>query len=191
MGHEAAMAIEEAPYSVVQKEGHFELRQYEPYIVAETFVEGDFKEVGNVGFRRLFDYISGNNRTRQEIEMTAPVAQEAESKKIAMTAPVGQEEADGKWRITFVMPAHYSVKTLPEPIDAAVTLREEPGRLMAAIRYSGTWSETRYTERESQLKGWIEAQEFKPTGLPIFARYNAPFIPWFLRRNEVLIPVER
>ena len=72
------MATQEAEYSVLEKQSNFELRQYEPQIVAETFVEGDFKEVGNEGFRRLFGYISGKNRKQQSIPMTAPVSQEAD-----------------------------------------------------------------------------------------------------------------
>jgi len=78
---EEAMAIERAKYTVVEKEGNFELRQYEPYIVAETIVEGDFDEVGNEGFRRLFDYISGKNRKQQSISMTAPVSQKQNPKR--------------------------------------------------------------------------------------------------------------
>jgi hypothetical protein len=190
-GHDVAMAIEEAKYTVLEKDGVFELRQYETCIVAETFMEGDFSKVGNMAFRRLYGYISGNNRKKEEIAMTAPVTQEADSEKIAMTAPVGQEQVNGKWRITFVMPAQYTMETLPEPLDPEVALREEPGRLMAAIRYSGTWTQTRYMEREVQLREWVEAQGLQQIGEPIFARYNPPFMPWFLRRNEVLIPVKR
>ncbi len=106
---EEAMAIERAKYTVVEKEGNFELRQYEPYIVAETIVEGDFDEVGNEGFRRLFDYISGKNRKQQSISMTAPVSQEAESEKISMTAPVNQVRVGEKYRITFLMPTKYTI----------------------------------------------------------------------------------
>jgi hypothetical protein len=190
-GHDVAMALEEAKYTVLEKEEVFELRQYEPRIVAETFVEGDFSKVGNVAFRRLYDYISGNNLKREEIAMTAPVTQEVNSEKIAMTAPVGQEQANGKWRITFVMPTQYSMETLPKPLDSEVILREEPGRLMAAIRYSGSWSQERYIEREVRLRDWIEAQGLQQIGEPVFARYNSPFMPWLLRRNEVLIPVSR
>lgn len=190
-GHDVAMALEEAKYKVLEKDEVFELRQYEPRIVAETFVEGDFSKVGNVAFRRLYDYISGNNLKREEIAMTAPVTQETNSEKIAMTGPVGQEPAKGKWRITFVMPTQYSMETLPKPLDSEVTLREEPGRLMAAIRYSGSWSQERYIEREVRLRDWIEAQGLQQIGEPVFARYNSPFMPWFLRRNEVLIPVSR
>jgi hypothetical protein len=185
------VAIEEAKYTVLEKDEDFELRQYEPFIVAETFVEGDFKDVGNEGFRRLYGYISGNNRKKASISMTAPVTQEESSQKISMTAPVTQERGGGKYRITFMMPLTYTMETLPEPLDPAVKLKQEPGRLVAAFRYSGTWSEKRYNEREARLRVWIQERDLKPVGEPVFARYNPPFMPWFLRRNEVLIPVER
>ena len=186
---EETMAIEKAKYSVLEKEGNFELRKYEPYIVAETIVEGDFDEVGNEGFRRLFDYISGKNRKRQKISMTAPVSQEPESEKISMTAPVNQVRVGEKYRIAFLMPAKYSMETLPEPLDARVKLKEVPGQLIAAFRYSGTWSRDRYQEKRIQLQTLMRQRHLEPSGEPIFARYNPPFMPWFLRRNEVLIPV--
>ena len=185
------MAVEEASYTVVEKEGHFELRQYAPQILAETTVQGDFSEVGNEGFRRLFDYISGNNRKKQPVPMTAPVTQEAASEKISMTAPVGQESTGDSWSISFVMPVQYSLETLPEPLDSRVKLKEIPGRTMAALKYSGTWSRKRYEKKNAELFTQIHKRGLKPIGEAVFARYNPPFMPWFLRRNEVLIPVER
>ena len=119
-----AQAIEKAQYEVIESDENFELRRYAPRIVAETFVAGEFKAVGNVGFRRLFDYISGNNIKDQKISMTAPVSQEAQSEKIAMTAPVTQERSQDQWRITFLMPAEYTMETLPKPLDALVRLTE-------------------------------------------------------------------
>jgi hypothetical protein len=185
------MAIEEARYTVLEKDKEFELRQYEPQIVAETLVEGSFEEVGNQGFRRLFAYISGNNQRTQSIAMTAPVTQEAGSVKIPMTAPVGQERVGEKWRITFLMPLQYTMETLPIPLDPNIVLKVIPGRLMATIRYSGTWSKGNFEENETQLLEWIAQHGLKPVGEPVWARYNPPFTPWFMRRNEVLIPVER
>ena len=174
---------------MLEQTGGFELRQYQPYIVAETLVEGDFTEVGNEGFRRLFDYIQGKNRPQKHIPMTAPVTQEAASEKIPMTAPVGQEKAAGKWRITFVMPASYTIATLPEPLDPRIKLTEIPGRLMAVHRYSGTWSRKRYEAKEVQLREFIKEKGLKAVGEPLWARYNPPLMPWFLRRNEIMIPV--
>jgi hypothetical protein len=185
------MALETAPYRVVEKEGDFELRQYAPYLVAETLVEGDMDTVGNEGFRRLFAYISGSNRRKQSLAMTAPVTQEKNAEKIAMTAPVTQEKAAGKFRITFMMPSEYTLETLPEPLDSRVVLKTEPPRLTAVIQYSGTWSLKRYEEHKQKLEDWLVKRGLKPLAEPIWARYDPPFKPWFLRRNEVLIPVER
>jgi len=184
-----AVATEEVKYRVLESSGDFELRQYESSLGAETTVEGDFHEVGNEGFRRLFDYISGKNRKKQSIPMTAPVSQEASSEKIPMTAPVNQEKVGGAWRITFLMPSAFTMETLPEPLDSRVKLVKIPGRLMAALSYSGTWSRDRYEGKEQRLKELIRQRGLKIEGEPVFARYNPPFMPWFLRRNEVLIPV--
>jgi hypothetical protein len=186
-----AIAIEETKFEVIESEGKFELRQYASHIVAETFVEGDFNEVGNEAFRRLAGYINGQNRRKQTIPMTAPVSQEADSVKISMTAPVSQERSGEKWRITFLMPAQYTLETLPEPLDSRVELKRVPECLMAALKYSGTWSRSRYEERKEQLMEWIARRGLKQIGESVFARYNPPFLPWFLRRNEVLIPAER
>jgi effector-binding domain-containing protein len=184
-------AIEETKYKVIESEGDFELRQYPPHRVAETLVEGDFIEVGNEAFRRLAGYINGQNRRKQTIPMTAPVSQEGDSVKIPMTAPVNQEREGEKWRITFLMPAQYTLETLPEPLDSRVELRTIPERRMAVLKYSGTWSKSHYEEKKEQLMKWIERRGLKQIGEPVFARYNPPFMPWFLRRNEVLIPVDR
>jgi len=185
------MATEEAKYAVLEKDGHFELRQYEPCIVAETLVDGDFDEVGNAGFRRLFRYISGDNQTKLPISMTSPVTQEMRSEKISMTAPVTQQKTGNDWNITFVMPAEYRMDTLPIPTDARITLRAIPARLVAVITYSGTWSESRYEEHKAMLNMMMSKRKLKTAGEYIYARYNPPFTPWFLRRNEVLVPVER
>jgi hypothetical protein len=186
---EDIMAIEEAKYSVIEREDAFELRQYQPQIIAETVVEGDFDQVGNEGFRRLFKYISGNNRSKKSISMNAPVSQEKTNEKITMTAPVNQEKVGEKWIITFLMPSQYTMENIPEPLDPRIVIKKVPGNLMASMRYSGTWSKIRYEDNKAHLYEMINKRGLKPQGEPIFARYNPPFMPWFLRRNEVLIPV--
>jgi hypothetical protein len=187
---DTAKAVDEASYEVLESESDFELRRYAPQVVAETLVEGDFDDVGNEGFRRLSGYIFGKNQRQQSVSMTAPVSQEPVSQKIAMTAPVNQEPVGDAWRITFVMPAEYKLEDLPIPEDERVVLKELGARLVAAIRYSGTWSESRYNEKEALLMDRLESRGLNPKGSPVFARYNPPFMPWFLRRNEVLIEVE-
>ncbi|MCF7957029.1 MAG: heme-binding protein [Phycisphaerae bacterium] len=185
-----AVGIEKPKYTVLVKEGKLEIRQYQPYLIAETVVDSNFSEAGNVAFKALFNYISGNNKTKESISMTAPVNQKKGSEKISMTAPVNQQKTGERYSISFVMPSKYTIETLPEPLDPAVTLKEVPAQKVAAIRYSGTWSPTRYEEKKASLEEFMGRKKLTAIAEPIFARYNPPFELWFLRRNEVLIPVE-
>ena len=185
-----AMAIEEARYKVLEKDNKFEIRDYAPYILAETIVDGDLEEAGNKAFNRLFRYISGDNRSRKKVAMTAPVSQQPMGEKIKMTAPVGQRRVQEKWAVSFMMPASYTLKTLPEPEDPNITLRQVPARRMASVRYSGFWSEKRYLRYKLELESWIQERGLTVVGDPIWARYNPPFTLWFLRRNEILIPID-
>ena len=183
------MAIEKLAYRTIEQDGRFELRLIEPHVVAETFVDGDFERVGNEGFRRLVEYIGGANRTQAKIAMTAPVVQESASEEIAMTAPVVQEKVGDRYRITFLMPSKYTLDTLPQPTDPRIRLRAEPARNVAAIRYTGFWSRSRYDAHERRLREWIQRRGLEPIREPVWARYDPPFMPWFLRRNEILIEV--
>ena len=185
----SAMAIEKAKYTVLEKNDKIEIRRYEPQIVAETLVDGDLKDAGSEGFRRLFAYISGDNTKKKSISMTTPVEQKERSEKIAMTSPVGQEKLNNRWRITFLMPAEYTLESLPEPTDERVKLVQEPARLVAAVRYSGRWSEEGYEKNKALLEDYILKNSLIAAGTPIWARYDPPFMPWFMRRNEVLIPL--
>lgn len=184
-----AMATEEAKYEMVKKDNKFEIRDYAPHILAETVVEGDLKDAGNKAFKRLFRYISGDNRSRNKVVMTAPVSQQPVGEKIKMTAPVGQRQVQEKWAVSFMMPASYTIETLPEPENQDVTLRQVPARRMASVTYSGFWSEKRYLRYKLELESWIKERGLTIVGDPIWARYNPPFTPWFLRRNEILIPI--
>ena len=190
---EVAMAIEQPEYTVVRQDGAFELRRYAPYLLAETEVESGFMEAGNVAFGRLFRYISGDNTARAEIAMTAPVeqAKRGGGEKIAMTAPVEQARSGGVYRVAFVVPRKYTRETVPQPTDTRVRIREVPARSIAVWRYSGRWTEENFREHERELRGKLTSLGLKPEpgDSAIIARYDAPFMPWFMRRNEVLIPV--
>ena len=184
------MGIEEAGFTATKTEGDFQVRHYTPQVVAEIQVEGSLEDAGNQAFRPLFDYISGANRAKDKIVMTAPVTQQREGEKIAMTAPVGQEASGKGWRVSFRMPAHFTLDTLPEPLNEKIHLRAIPARSMATVRYSGTWSQARYERHLARLREWMKTKGWVATGDPVWARYNPPFTPWFLRRNEVLIPAK-
>ncbi|MHC5119824.1 MAG: SOUL family heme-binding protein [Planctomycetota bacterium] len=186
----ATVGIEKVQYAVLEKDRAIEVRDYKAYLVAETRVDSDFKEAGNVAFRRLFNYISGANQTKESIAMTAPVEQQAASEKIAMTAPVTQQASGDKFVVSFVMPAKYTLDTLPQPTDPAVVVKEVTGYKAAVIRYSGTWSQKRYQAKKAALEAFIKDNGLTAAGEPIWARYDPPFQPWFLRRNEVVIPIE-
>ena len=128
--------------------------------------------------------------------MTAPVTQRASERrgeKIAMTVPVTQRavaSAGGEaWVFRFVMPGGYTRESLPEPLDPRVRIRDVDAGLLAARRFSGGWRGTRWDENEAALRRGLERAGLEPVGATIFARYDAPFVPWFLRRNEVLVEV--
>lgn len=184
-----AMATEEAPYTVVKTDDIFELRDYPPQILAEVVVDADLEEAGNKAFRPLFRYISGDNKSRSTIAMTAPVSQERLGEKISMTAPVSQQRIAGKWAVSFMMPASYTMETLPIPDNPAIKLRQVPARRMAAVCYSGFWSEEKYLLNRARLETWMRENRLVADGEPVWARYNPPFTLWFMRRNEILIPV--
>jgi hypothetical protein len=189
IGAITAMATEEAPYKVLKTDDIFELREYPPQILAETLVDGDLEGAGSKAFKLLFRYISGDNRSRKKIAMTSPVSQEQKGEKISMTAPVSQQRVQEKWAVSFMMPASYTLETLPIPDDPRITLRQVPARRVASVRYSGFWSEEKYLLNKAKLEDWIRENRFVVVGEPVWARYNPPFTPWFMRRNEILIPV--
>ena len=189
LGATQAMASEEAKYSVELQDEQFELRLYDAHILAQVLVDGEFSSAGNKAFNRLFKYITGNNIAQQSIDMTTPVTQGAASSKIAMTTPVGQQHSAGQWAVSFMMPATASMATLPLPKDPSIQLVEVPAQHIAVVRYSGLWREKTYQQQRAALERWVKQHNLAITGEPIWARYNPPFTLWFLRRNEVLIPV--
>jgi hypothetical protein len=93
------------------------------------------------------------------------------------------------WKRLLMMPSEYTLETLPEPIDERVTLKKVEGKLVAALKYSGTWSKKRFEKKRERLESLTQERDLISIGEPVFARYNPPFMPWFLRRNEVLITV--
>jgi hypothetical protein len=171
--------------------------------VAETMVEGDMDEASNRGFRRIADYIFGNNQavqggTSAKIAMTAPVTLEPQSEKIAMTAPVtvsaaGPESvmtASNKWRVHFVMPSQYTLANIPQPKNSEVKLREIPGKVFAVNSYTGFNTEGRVQSKTDELSAWVSSQKLKPLSSPQLSRYDPPWTLPMFRRNEIMIEIE-
>ena len=199
---QSAMAIEEPAFKVTLKADAFEVRQYAPTLIAETWVEGDMDEASNKGFRRIADYIFGNNRAAQsgssaKIAMTAPVTVEPQSEKIAMTAPVTMSAAtkdmrEAKlWRVHFVMPSQYTLSSIPQPNNPDVKLKEVPGKLMAVHSYTGFNTLAKVQSKTDELLSWLQQKDFKAIGATQLSRYDPPWTLPMFRRNEIMVEVEK
>ena len=187
-GTTVARAIEEPKFVVTQQLDGVEVREYAPYIVAEVVVPGPAGDASSQGFKLLSGYIFGKNKGERKISMTAPVTQTAQTatpQKIEMTAPVTQTATDGGYVVQFVMPAGSTLETLPEPIDPKVQLRAMPGARFGVIKYSGFWSDSNYETHLATLRKALEAAALKTIGEPVYSRYDPPWTPWFMRRNEI------
>jgi hypothetical protein len=178
--------VEQAKYEVVESHGAIEIRDYSPMIVAEALVPGERKAAINDGFRTIADYIFGNNVPKQNVAMTAPVIQQP-AEKIAMTAPVIQEGAGNLWKVRFVMPASYTMDTLPKPSNDKVKLEMIPTKRFAVIRFSGMASEDSLKKHTDELNAFIKGKNLKAISEETYAFFNPPWTLPFLRRNEVMV----
>jgi SOUL heme-binding protein len=185
-----ARAIEEPDFQVERRLGDdVEVRTLAAYSVAEVLVPGPAVDAGRQGFPILAGYIFGKNKGDRKLAMTAPVTQVAAPVKLEMTAPVTQAAAPGGFVVQFTLPRGVTAASAPEPEDARVTLRDVAPRRIAVIRYSGFWSASNDAEHLELLQAALRAAGLAWTGEPEIARYDAPFTPWFLRRNEIWLPL--
>ena len=166
-----------ASYSVIRRTGDIEIRSYPVQLLATVSGSADDQM-----FMVLFRYISGDNHPRTKIAMTAPVITKT---TIPMTAPV----ISGSGTMSFVMPEEYSRATIPEPLDPAVIIREVPARTLAVIRFSGQADEQKVQKMTALLDSTLRKEGIAVTGTPFLMRYNSPWTPGFLRRNEIGVEI--
>jgi hypothetical protein len=188
-----AEAADEPRHTIVSEEGSIQIRDYAPMVLAEVDASGDMARAGNTGFRPLANYIFGGNTARSgdnaEISMTTPVTQ-TRSTEIAMTTPVTQSSSgDEQWRVAFVMPPEWTLETLPIPDDTQVTLREQPAQRLAVIRFRGGPDDSRFSDRETELRAYLSERGERIVGDATYARYDPPWVPTPFRRNEVWLPI--
>jgi hypothetical protein len=191
---------EEAPYTIISKFENIEVRRYKKVMAVETFVQQEaFKDASNIAFKRLFEYITGENIPANNIAMTAPVmaypsnSGSGTGKKISMTSPViaqpGKSIQKG-WTLRFVLPEKFTLKTSPLPLNPLVTLVELPAKTIAAINYTGLWDDEKFQEQRYLLNQWLEKNSYISVSTPAYAGYDPPWALPFLRRNEVMIDVQ-
>ena len=180
---------EQQPYVVLRSEPDYELRSYPEHVIAETEVEGSFESAGNSAFRPLVSYISGTNAAGSSMAMTAPVVQHGSPVDVSDERTVSDASTPGRYVVAFVLPADVAPGTAPVPTDTRVRLRTVPEERAAAVRFSGRWTESGYRSRVDALMVALERDGLVPDGPARFARFDPPWTPWFLRHNEVVVPV--
>jgi len=187
-----AMAIEEPEFISIEKKDAFEIREYQPKLIAQVLVNGTFDSASSKGFRLLADFIFGYNKTNEgskKIDMTAPVVSRDAAEKIDMTAPVISEETEKGWYVSFNMPKQFTKETLPVPNNPEVKIIEVPSEKYAVITFSGLVREKKYAEMLNLLNEEMKKRNIDPKGPAILARYNPPWTLPFLRRNELMFRI--
>ena len=188
------MATEKPNYKILKKDANIELREYAGYIRASVDVRGSSNNnAGNNAFSVLADYIFGNNVDTSNIKMTVPVMTQKHriSKKIPMTAPVLTIQTDDDmYEVSFIMPSEYTMKTIPEPVNKLISLHEVAKHRAAAIIFSGRSGEDTIRSHTSIVSDWILKNKLIQNGSPFLARYDPPWKPGFICRNEVIVNVK-
>ncbi|KQT83379.1 heme-binding protein [Aurantimonas sp. Leaf443] len=172
---------EEPDYEAVRDDGSIEIRDYDAMVVAETVKSGYHEKARRLGFETLANYIFAKNRAGKKIKMTTPVLQQLAN---------GDGRTKG-WAVRFVMPKKFTRASLPEPGSADVSLKDVPARRVAAIRFPGNFSASLASKQLMTLYNYLADNNLKQKGDPEYAFYNPPWTPGFMRRNEILIEIER
>ena len=169
---------ERQKYSTLKDYGAFELREYDPCVIAEMTIDADYGSASNRAFGSLFKYISQGNSSSSKISMTAPVI-------AATTSSIDSME----WKVSFVMPAGSLRKDLPDPNDSSVVLREIPRQECVALHFKGRGSKATWQEKEADLRRLAASEGLHLSNETRICRFDPPFKPGFLHYNEVVIPL--
>lgn len=172
--------VETIKYEIIRKLDKVEIRRYPKIITAKV----NNSETDSFGL--LFRFISGKNKQKTKVKMTSPVV----SQEIKMTSPVFSDFSNEGY-MAFVMPSEFSLESTPEPLDSRVKIEEVSERVIAVLRFSGSWSESHFQAKTKELWKELADAGIKTKGDVFTMLYNPPFMPGFLRRNEVAIEIEQ
>lgn len=185
--------VNEPDYRVLVQDKTYEVRQYDPMVLAQVSTRGEWDKASRQGFRPLFEYIDGANRAQKKVPMTQPVLQQqASGEKIPMTAPVlmrADTEAQ-QWTMSFVLPQEFTLDSAPRPLNPEVEIVAQPSRKLAVVQFNGVADAELRREKGEELISWASQQGFTPVGTPFYAGYNPPFTLPPFRRNEMLLEVK-
>ena len=174
---------ERPSYNVVLKEDGLEIRDYEPAVVVETQVLASRRDAAGEAFRSLFNYISGNNAASLEIPMTSPVTQ----------TPVGKgpDDVSDNWAIRFFLPSSLSMEDIPKPLQQDINIVTLAAQRFASVSFKGTQNDKKVAKYTARLREFISQNGYGVSGEPVYGFYDPPFVPWFLRDNEILLPIQK
>ena len=171
------MAIETPKHTLIKKENGFEIREYEPMIIAKTSVMSNYSDATSTGFRRIASYIFGGNSANMSIKMTAPVLTNTPDPKDI-------------YEIQFVMPSEHSMKNLPQPNSQNVTIKKVNLGKTAVLRFGGWATKDKASYYQNKLSDLLIASGYTVNGTFMVAQYNSPWaIPPF-RKNEIIVQIK-
>ena len=170
------LLVETAKYHLIRKDGEFEIRRYDKILVATV-------RNATSRFRVLFNYITGSNKSKKKVAMTTPVIT---SEEISMTSPVLSNNDS----MSLVVPSEYTQENVPEPTDERISINEIPERYVATVRFSGLARKNSVNKQTTRLLDWLKTEDTEMNGAPFLMQYNPPYVPGFLRRNEIGIEIK-
>ena len=174
---------EQPSYNLVFQQDGLEIRDYAPAVVVETQVVASRRDAAGDAFRSLFNYISGNNDASLEIPMTSPVAQTYAGRE--------RDNVSGKWAVRFFLPRDLSAEAIPEPLQPGVNIVMLGAQRFASVSFKGTQNDKKVAKNSARLREFIAQNGYRVSGQPVYAFYDPPFVPWFWRDNEILLPIEK
>jgi hypothetical protein len=183
---------EEALFSSLSVNGDYEVRLYEPVIIAQTTESGTYSAATRSGYKRLTNYVSGNNLAKQTVSVNAPISVTDSKKlpKIELTLPYFEEYIDGTWVVSVAMPESYRLETLPKPADAGITFKVLPRLRTAVVKFTGYKSENLISRKTASLNNWIASNKLTAISAPRAVIYDSPWEVPALRRNEIHISIQ-